>query len=314
MSPVESYSTTPASNNSAPPNGFPEGQTPASLNDCMRQVLADIATLVRQLPWIKLTTGLTLVRNSSTQFQLTGIDVTTTFTVGRRLREIGATTVYGSVSAVAFSGGNTLVDVSNDAAAAIPTSLTAVDVATVNTDSVPPIYPAVRTVYVPASFMTPATTSGCASLVAVEITGGNALKPEVFVLDFDGTNAEHAKFDLALPRSWNRGTITAQFRYIVNAAVGTTVKWDLRAVVASDGDALTSDYGTAGSVTDTYLSTANLMAVTSFTSAITVSGTPADDDQIFFRISRDPSVDTTSQDARLLGMTLQYTIDAITDA
>lgn len=40
--PVTSYSRTPADNNAAPPNGFPEGQTPASLNDSMRQVLTDI--------------------------------------------------------------------------------------------------------------------------------------------------------------------------------------------------------------------------------------------------------------------------------
>jgi hypothetical protein len=41
--PVTSYSTVAANNNSAPPNGFPEGQSAASLNDACRQVMADIA-------------------------------------------------------------------------------------------------------------------------------------------------------------------------------------------------------------------------------------------------------------------------------
>lgn len=40
---VTSYSTTPANNNSAPPNGAPEGMTPGSVNDVIRQVMTDIA-------------------------------------------------------------------------------------------------------------------------------------------------------------------------------------------------------------------------------------------------------------------------------
>jgi hypothetical protein len=40
--PVTSYSRTPASNNSAPPNGWPEGQSPGSVNNCGRQLMTDI--------------------------------------------------------------------------------------------------------------------------------------------------------------------------------------------------------------------------------------------------------------------------------
>lgn len=138
MASVETWSTTASSNDAAPPDGFPEGQTPASLNNSARELMAALATFVRQLPWVKLTTGLTLVRNSATQFQLSGTDVTSIFPVGRRLREIGATTVYGSVASSSFTGGNTLVNVTNDASADIPTSLTAVDVAASDLLSIPP--------------------------------------------------------------------------------------------------------------------------------------------------------------------------------
>lgn len=41
--PVTSYSTTAANNNSAPPNGAPEGWPPAAVNDTIRQIMADIA-------------------------------------------------------------------------------------------------------------------------------------------------------------------------------------------------------------------------------------------------------------------------------
>jgi hypothetical protein len=39
--PVTSYSRTPASNNSAPPNGAPEGQSPGSVNNVIRQLMTD---------------------------------------------------------------------------------------------------------------------------------------------------------------------------------------------------------------------------------------------------------------------------------
>lgn len=40
--PVESYSRTPSSNNSAPPNGWPEAMAPSAINDCARQMQTDI--------------------------------------------------------------------------------------------------------------------------------------------------------------------------------------------------------------------------------------------------------------------------------
>lgn len=39
---LKDYSTTPANNNSAPPDGAPEGMPAASVNDTMRQIMADI--------------------------------------------------------------------------------------------------------------------------------------------------------------------------------------------------------------------------------------------------------------------------------
>jgi hypothetical protein len=41
--PVTSYSRTPASNNAAPPNGAPEGMSPGSVNNTIRQIMTDIA-------------------------------------------------------------------------------------------------------------------------------------------------------------------------------------------------------------------------------------------------------------------------------
>jgi hypothetical protein len=42
--PIGSWSTTPASNNAAVPNGWPEGMAPSGVNDVGRQMMADIRT------------------------------------------------------------------------------------------------------------------------------------------------------------------------------------------------------------------------------------------------------------------------------
>lgn len=43
MSNISQWSTSAASNNSAPPDGFPEGQAPSTVNDCAREVMAAVA-------------------------------------------------------------------------------------------------------------------------------------------------------------------------------------------------------------------------------------------------------------------------------
>jgi hypothetical protein len=43
MSDVQTWSTTAASNNSAAPNGFPEGMPPSGVNDAAREVMAAVA-------------------------------------------------------------------------------------------------------------------------------------------------------------------------------------------------------------------------------------------------------------------------------
>jgi len=110
---IKSYSTTPSSNNSAPPNGFPEGMAPASLNDGMRQVMADIRSWYEDPAWIDL--GDTPTYVSTTSFTLSG-DKTGTYVVGRRIRAIGTTpfTIYGVIATSTFSSPNTTVTVTWD--------------------------------------------------------------------------------------------------------------------------------------------------------------------------------------------------------
>jgi len=69
-------------------------------------------------------------------------------------------------------------------------------------------------------------------------------------------------------------------------------------------------------VTDDNISAAEDLLVTSESSAITIAGTPADDDICYFRVFRDVSDgnDDMAEDARLIGLKLFYTTDAANDA
>jgi hypothetical protein len=105
--PIKSYSTTAASNNAAPPNGFPEGMAPASLNDGMRQVMADIRSWYEDPAWIDL--GDTPTYIGTTSFSVTG-DKTATYAVGRRVRAIGTTpfTIYGTIATSVYGSVTTV--------------------------------------------------------------------------------------------------------------------------------------------------------------------------------------------------------------
>lgn len=75
--------------------------------------------------------------------------------------------------------------------------------------------------------------------------------------------------------------------------------WDLAGVAFSNDDAQDTAFGTAVVVTDTG-GTTNDLYVTAESSAVTIAGTPAAGDLVFFRLRRAPSngSDTMAIDAR----------------
>ena len=168
--------------------------------------------------------------------------------------------------------------------------------------------------WIPAGSMRPTDTNGCATLTEVETT---ATRPDMQVLDFDSSTQEYAQFSVAMPKSWNEGTVTAQFYWTHATAVDTDVIWAIQGVCVSDNDTIDVAYGTAQTVTDTFHDTAEDLAITAATSAITLGGTPAAGDLAFFQVYRDADAggDTTnSTDARLVGVKINYTTNAATDA
>ena len=170
-----------------------------------------------------------------------------------------------------------------------------------------------QTMWVPAGAMRPTVSNGCAALTDVETTAG---RPDMTVLDFDAAADEHAQFQVAFPKQWALGTVTFQAFWTTTATGTTGVAFGLQGVAASDADTIDVVYGTAVVVTDDAQTAAEDMYVTAESGAVTIAGTPADDDACFFRVFRDVSDanDDMTEDARLIGIKIFYTTDAATDA
>jgi len=100
MSDIKSWSTTAASNNSAAPDGFPEGMAPNGLNDSSRELMASVRTWYEDAEWRDF--GDTPTRTGNTTFTVPG-DQTGVYKVGRRVRCADSSTLYGVITASVYS-------------------------------------------------------------------------------------------------------------------------------------------------------------------------------------------------------------------
>jgi len=168
-----------------------------------------------------------------------------------------------------------------------------------------------ETIWVPAVAMYPNTTAGAGALTQTELSNG----PEIKALPFDSSTDEHAQFAVAFPKSWNEGTVTFQAFFTADSTNTGTTKWVVNGVALADDDSLNTAFGTAvGPAAKAMSGTANDLAVTAESGAITIAGSPSTDEYVFFQIMRDVSEDDLSADALLLGVKLFFTTDAANDA
>ena len=168
-----------------------------------------------------------------------------------------------------------------------------------------------ETIFVPAQAMFGTTTNG-ADAQAIETT---ATRPEMKVLDFDASTNEYSQFSIAMPKSWNEGTLTFQaFWAPSNTDTGNALIGLQGVSVANDA---TSDvvFGTAIYVTDAGGGAVEDVMVSPVSTAITVASAAADT-YTYFQVVRNAAdgSDTFTGDARLLGIKLFYTTDAANDA
>ena len=169
-----------------------------------------------------------------------------------------------------------------------------------------------QTMWIPAAAMYPSTTNPCSDLEQVETT---ALRPDLKVLDFATGADEFAQFSIAFPKSWNEGTVTFQPFWTVTGTNTGTVAWQLGGIAVSSDDTINTAFGTLVATTAlAHSGSSNDLMMSAESGAVTVAGSPAANDVCFFQINRDISADDQSGDARLLGIKLFFTNDALTDA
>ena len=135
---IGKYDTT-AGNNSATSTGsvsVAEGMLPSNINNAFRDIMADIRQFYNSVEWIEYGDGAgtyTPAYASSTSFTIAGVNVTSVYHVGRRVKVVASTpgTIYGSITAVAFST-NTTVTVAWDSGSLSDEAITSVHIGAIS--------------------------------------------------------------------------------------------------------------------------------------------------------------------------------------
>ena len=168
-----------------------------------------------------------------------------------------------------------------------------------------------ETIWVPAAAMYAATTNG-ADAEQVETT---ATRPDMKVFDFDASTKQYTQFTIAMPKSWNEGTLTYQVYWAPSTTNTGDAIFGLQGVACADNDTIDVAYGTAINVTDAGIGTVEDQQITSESSAMTVAGSPAAGEQTYFQLFRDAAdgSDTFTGECRVLGVKLFFTTDAAND-
>jgi len=169
-----------------------------------------------------------------------------------------------------------------------------------------------ETMWVPAPAMFGPTTNP-ADAAQVETT---ATRPDLKVFDFDASTKQYTQFSVAMPKSWNEGTVTYQVYWSPSTTNTGNAIFGLQGVACADNDTIDVAYGTAIEVTDAGIGTVEDQQITSESGAVTVAGSPAAGEQTYFQLYRDAAdgSDTFTGECRVLGIKLFFTTDAANDA
>lgn len=115
------WSVTAGSNSATPPDGWPEGQAPSTVNDCAREMMAQIRTGINNIQFVDL--GVTPTQTGNTTFTLAGNQMQW-YSYGNRVQaNVGGTIYTGTVISSTYTT-NTGVTLRFDAGQGSMTPLT----------------------------------------------------------------------------------------------------------------------------------------------------------------------------------------------
>ena len=135
---IGKYDTTAGSNSATATNSVSvaEGMLPSNINNALRDIMADVRQWYNTAEWIEYGDGAgtyTPAYASSASFTIAGVNVTSVYHVGRRIKLVASTpgTIYGSITATAFST-NTTVTVSWDSGSLSDEAITSVHIGAIS--------------------------------------------------------------------------------------------------------------------------------------------------------------------------------------
>ena len=176
MAGIKDYSTTAANNTTIGSINTAEGMLPSNINNCFRGLGAEIREWYNDSQWVIYgdgDNGFTITYASATSFTVSGVDVTSFYHVGRRVKAIATTpgTIYGTISATTFSTNTTVTVVWDSGSLANEAVVIYVAALSKTNDSIP------------ESVITNAKVAAAAAIDATKIGGGAVSNLEFSYLD-----------------------------------------------------------------------------------------------------------------------------------
>ena len=170
--------------------------------------------------------------------------------------------------------------------------------------------PTVETVITAASLKGTSTNGAGDANQLPESAETSSNKVNYDYIAFDKDTAQGAFFQYSIPSGWDEGTISFRFKWTAASGTGTFTL-GLKAIALSNDDALDTAFGAEIKITDTLLATEDVH-ISAESAAVTIGGTPAEGDIVFFQVTRDVA-DTLSADAQLLEVIVTFTRNSYTD-
>jgi len=151
MSLIREWSKVPAQNGTrgSPPNYWPEGQAPSTVNDCARLMMSSIRIQMQDAAWFDW--GFTCTKIAGNKFSIlvytssATTSVASRWVVGRRLKMFDTATLYGAISEVSASASDYNVTVTMDGTSSLSASFSSVALSIIDPNE--NIIPSGQTIY-----------------------------------------------------------------------------------------------------------------------------------------------------------------------
>ena len=213
MAGIKDYSTTAANNTTIGSISVAEGMLPSNINNAFRGLGAELREWYNDSQWVIYGDGdgsFTIAYASATSFTVSGVDVTSFYHVGRRVKAIATTpgTIFGTISATTFST-NTTVTVTWDSGSLANEAVVIYVAALSKTnDSIPELV------------ITNAKVATSAAIAATKIHDGSVSNTEFGYLD-GVTSSIQTQIGTKLTASNNLSDISSASTARTNLGLGT---------------------------------------------------------------------------------------------